>query len=426
VMLMQVTELHRCRLCGAEGLETVLDLGIQGLPKWPEFREEPVPRAPLEFCFCPSCTLGQLRHSIDREKLFREYWYRTGVNATMRGHMAGIVTAARKEAQFCDSDYVVDIGCNDGTLLRSYDHPGHHLIGFEPSNLCPPREEGGIVWVNDFFHPDLLPGGVRAKVVTTLSMFYYLDDPVAFAEQIKSILREDGVWICEMNYALRMVKDTTFDHISHEHVTTWSAATFSRVVGAIGLEIFRIEENDLNGGSIRFWMGFPGVRRVEPSVGETLAAESDSLSSEGYHAFAESVRRISNELREMVGGFKRRGKRVMCYGASTRGLTILGTAGIGSDLIEAAVERNEEKVGRFYGATGIPIISEAAMREDPPDALLILPYSFTREFIERESEFLRKGGVFIVPVPTPRLVEFQGTLALGHSQAEGTGKGVRG
>ena len=400
---MKVTHIQKCRLCGKSDLKEIFDFGMASLPTWPRSKGKGV-KAPLKLMACPSCFLGQLAHSINRESLFREYWYKTGINDTMRSHMAALAEVISHEVNLDSDDLVIDVGANDGTLL--YNYKKGRLIGFEPSNLCPTETKSGVTWINDFFDPKLLPQKNRGKitVLTTIAMFYYLDNPTAFAKTIASILAPNGIWVCEMTYALDILKRLSFDFVNHEHVTLWFAKQFNKVAQKAGLELFRIERNDLNGGSIRFWVGKPKRRPVEPSVKKTLAQEAKHLNLSAWKKLAQRIQNTSANLRKIILKLHDASKVIMVYGASTRGLTLLGASGLDSSTIAAAVERNPEKVGRYYGATGIPVISEKKMRSAQPDALLILPYSFINEFVKRESSFLANGGIFIVPLPEPKIL----------------------
>lgn len=400
---MKIKKINKCRLCGKRSPKEIIDFGMMSLPTWPTVKKDGI-KAPLKLMFCSSCYLGQLAHSIDRESLFREYWYRTGINDTMRAHMAMLAEAVSREIKLKSNDAVVDVGTNDGTLLYSYKKG--RLIGFEPSNLCPKEKKSGILWINDFFNSKLLPKKYIGKVsaLTTIAMFYYLDNPQLFAKRIKSILAPNGIWVCEMTYALDILDRLSFDFINHEHVTLWNATQFNKIVNLAGLELFRVERNDLNGGSIRFWVGKPKKRKVEKSVSDILELEKGRSVLDTWRKFAQKVLKVSNGLRKIVLNLHKGGKSIMVYGASTRGLTILGAADLTFPLIGAAVERNPEKVGRYYGTTRIPVISEEKMRSTKPDALLILPYSFISEFVKRERAYLDKGGIFIVPLPKPKVI----------------------
>lgn len=399
----KITEVQNCRLCGKPGLQEVFDFGMMDLPKWPRSKSGGV-KAPLKLMACSACGLGQLAHSIDQESLFREYWYRTGMNGTMREHMANLAKAVSQEISIKDEDLVVEVGANDGTLLKNFKKG--RLIGFEPSDLCPKEIKSGVHWVNDFFDAKLLPKAKHGtvKALLSIAMFYYLDKPEDFAAMVEKLLAPDGIWVCEMAYALDLLDRVSFDFINHEHVTIWSAEQFNQVIKKAGLEIFRIERNDLNGGSIRFWVGRPGQRPVEPSVAKTIRQEEGRLSETAWQQLAKKIKKVSKALRELVIELRAEGKTVMVYGASTRGLTTLGASGLDAEEITAAVEIIPQKFGRFYGTTGIRIISEAEMRSVPPDALLILPYSFITEFVRREKAFLDGGGVFIVPMPVPKII----------------------
>ena len=219
---MRITEVKRCRLCSHGGLREIIDFGMMDLPKWPKDKDGGV-KAPLKLMVCPNCLMGQLAHSIDQDDLFRDYWYRTGMNGTMRAHMAELAKAVSREIKIKEDDLVVEVGSNDGTLLN-YFKTGH-LVGFEPSNLCPKETKSGISWINDYFYPKLLPKSDYRKVKALLSiaMFYYLDKPEVFAADVKKLLAPDGVWVCEMAYAVDLIELVSYDFINHEHVTVWSA-----------------------------------------------------------------------------------------------------------------------------------------------------------------------------------------------------------
>lgn len=399
----EIKEIVNCRLCGVGVLQDIYDFGSMSLPTWPLSKEQGV-NAPLDFVVCTSCGLGQLAHSINRESFFTEYWYRTGINNTMRSHMAALSDAVSREIEIDDNKIVVDVGANDGTLLLNYKKG--ILIGFEPSNLCPTENGPQLTWIHNFYDPKLIPINYRGKVnaLTTISMFYYLDDPIAFAQEISSVLAPNGIWVCEMTYALDILNRLSFDFINHEHVTLWAATQFKKVVEAVGMELYKIERNDINGGSIRFWVGKKGKVKVESSVDDTLKQEEGTLTLPLWRTFAKRVKETSLGLEKIVTDLHSKNKKVMVYGASTRGLTILGSSKLDSTLIDSAVERNPEKVGRYYGSTQIPVISEEKMRQIMPEALLVLPYSFIAEFVHREKEYLDNGGIFIVPLPEPKMI----------------------
>ncbi len=400
---MKIREVNNCRLCGRGGLKEIIDFGMMDIPKWPKDKDGGV-KAPLKLMYCMECGMGQLAHSIDREDFFRDYWYRTGMNGTMRAHMENLAKSVSREIKIKESDIIVEVGSNDGTLLRFFKKG--KLVGFEPSNLCPEETEGGIEWVNDFFEPDKLPKSYygNVKAFLSIAMFYYLDEPEKFAAEVEKLLAPNGIWVCEMAYTIDLIDQVSFDFINHEHVTIWSAGQFDRVIKNIGLEIFRIERSNLNGGSIRFWVGRPGVRHVEKSVSETMAIEKGRMSEEDWQGLAKRIKHVSNKLSDLVKGLNDQGKNIMVYGASTRGLTTLGSSKLDDKQIAAAVEVTSQKFGRYYGSTGIKIIPEEVMRANPPDALLILPYSFINEFLQREKEYLGGGGVFVVPMPEPKIL----------------------
>jgi hypothetical protein len=333
----------------------------------------------------------------------------------MRKALEDVVVKACEVAQPEVGDIVVDIGCNDGTLLRSYKIPGLKLVGFEPAkNLVEEaRKETGFIF-NDFFGYELFRQkfpGAKAKIITSIAMFYDLDDPDTFVADIVKCLDIEGVWVIQQNYLCSMLEQNGFDNIGHEHLTYYSLGTMSRLLSKHDLEIFDVEKNDVNGGSFRTYIARRGRFPVRESVGEMKEFEKElfSMRPSVYSTFAKNVQRVRSKLSEFITDQTKQGRTVYVYGASTRGNTILQYCKLDQHLIKKATDANPEKWGRKTPGTEIPIVSKDEARRDKPDFFLILPHHFLKEIMKEEKEYLQSGGKLILPLPEFRIVTLAAT-----------------
>jgi len=420
----RVTARTTCRVCGSASLVDVMDLGdqcIAGAFRKPDGPPIPEPKLPLQLVRCDrgrdpaACGLLQLRHTVPGELLYSSYWYRSGINRTMTDNLHGI---ARESVDIVGGvlpgELVVDIGCNDGTLFDGYAGlaDGARLVGVDPSDVARYAVAKGYDVVNDFFSKEALgqhsPAG-RAKVITSIAMFYDLEHPRSFVDDIAQSLADDGIWVSEFSYMPTMLRMNSFDTICHEHLEYYSLAVIERLFAEAGLEVVRAQLNDVNGGSIRLFAGHAGGQRPRPQDAAALEAlraseaELELDTPAPYDAFGRRVAAVKDDLLRLLEGFKADGKRVHIYGASTKGNTLLQYVGLDTGLIECAADRNEDKWGSETIGTHIPIVSEAESRARRPDYYLALPWHFLTEFLERETEFLAGGGTFVVPLPDVHL-----------------------
>lgn len=411
-----------CRICGCGHLAPVLSLGDQRIAG--AFADpggaQPVQRAiPLELVRCDmtadqeACGLIQTKHTVPGSILYSSYWYRSGVNRTMTENLHGIAQGVEQIVALEAGDLVVDIGCNDGTLLDGYTAAGLRYLGFDPSDVSRYAVAKGYDVVNDFFSVERLRErrpDQKAKAVTSIAMFYDLEYPRTFVADVAAILAESGIWVIELHYLPMMLEANAFDAIVHEHLEYYSLAVIERLIGEEGLEVISAELNDINGGSIRLFIGHQGqhVRSDEQQGAITdLRVKEFELaldSPEPYEAFRLGAERVRDNLLETCTRIVGDGKTIHVYGASTKGNTILQYAGIDHTLIAAAADRNPDKWGSETIATKIPIISEEDSRAMNPDYYLALPWHFLAEFLEREEAFLARGGKFIVPLPEVRVI----------------------
>ena len=401
-------------------LTRVIDLGeqyLQGSFIKPGKENPPLRQIPTQLLRCDptrdekACGLLQMATSVPPMVLYSSYWYRSGTNQTMRDHLRGIAEDATQLVQG-GSRRVLDIGCNDGTLLRYYPS-AFEKFGVDPSDVA--QEIGsGVTVVQDTFPSyelKSLMGNQEFDIITSIAMFYDLEDPVGFVKEIKTLLRDDGLWIFEMSYMPSMLAMNSYDTICHEHLEYYSLAVLENLLGRCGMKVFRVETNGINGGSIRCYAthntnfkfkSWDNAKSLEQLRREEFDLELDT--DKPYRHFQDRINHHKQELSMLLNGLKREGKTIHVYGASTKGNTILQWCGIDHTLIDYAADRNPGKDGAKTIGTDIPIISEEKSRAMNPDYYLVLPWHFRAEFLQRERPLIDKGVGFIFPLPQIEIV----------------------
>ena len=418
---MHLTHRKSCRICGSTSLRRVIDLGpqhLQGSFVKPGDEAPPMRRIPCVLVRCDptsdenACGLLQMEHSVPPEILYSSYWYRSGTNQTMRDHLSGMATSARELVRK-KSGAALDIGCNDGTLLKNYPK-NWRRVGIDPSDIAQ-EISGGIEVIQDVFpSAELLRRHARLKfdVITSIAMFYDLEQPTEFVRQIQRWLAPDGVWIVEMSYMPSMLEMNSYDTICHEHLEYYSLSVIENILRRAELKVFRAELNPINGGSIRCYVTHAGSsahRAEEWAAGvkklRRLEFDLELDTDKPYKSFQDRINLHRDELVALLRRLKREGKRIHIYGASTKGNTILQWCNLDSRIIDCAAERNPDKFGAFTLGTEIPIISEADSRALKPDYYLVLPWHFKAEFMAREQAMLEQGTGFIFPLPTIEVIK---------------------
>ena len=413
-----ITLRKACRVCGGKRLRPILSLGEQYAVGFLDDAKETAGSGPLELVLCNikdgGCGLLQLKHTYDHDLLYRKYWYKSGISTTMVKALNDIVRAAEKIVLLQPGDIVIDIGANDGTLLRQYRRPGIRKVGFEPSNLWELAKQPGAAIIHDYFNHAAMRRhfpGQQARIITSISMFYDLENPNSFVADIAQCLDDRGLWIIQMNYLGLMMEDHTYDNISHEHLEYYSFLSVENLLQRHRFEIFDVELNDVNGGGYRLYIrktgakvkAFPGAaRRVTSLRNKELKLGYDDR--QVYASYAKEIAVLRKELLALLKKEVKAGRRIYIYGASTRGLVVLQYCGITRKLIAAAVDKNSDKWGKYIVGTGIQVIPFDEYRRDPPAALLVLPYQFKQEIMEQEREFLRRGGKMIFALPKVQVV----------------------
>ena len=410
--MLTITE---CRSCGSTNLTNILSLGLQYPSNFIELNSisDKREQIPLELIFCEKkdCGLLQLKHTASRESLYKEYWFRSGLNEKMVEALNDITKSVEKRISLSENDIVLDIGCNDGTLLRSYQSKVR-LVGFEPaSNLVDEAKEGTDLIINNFFNSHEFMQhfpNERIKVITSIAMFYDLEDPNSFVSDIVNCLDQDGIWIIQMAYLIPMLELNAFDNIVHEHLEYWSLKSLKRLLEEHDLEIFDVELNDVYGGSFRIFVKTKKNDKIniQNSVDEFLKKEDEFglEKKETYLNFANRVNSLKNKLNDFIKKEISNGKLIYAYGASTKGNTLLQFYNLNNKLISKAADRDSKKFGKMTIGSNIPVISEEQARDEKPDYFLVLPWHLVDFFKERENEFLNNGGKFIVPLPDFKII----------------------
>jgi len=413
---MRVIVRTTCRTCDSKDLAPIMSLGDQYVTNFVSSLEEQGDRIPLELVLCHDCKLLQLRHTTPPDLMYKQYWYKSGISPTMVTALSDITEKAERLVALKDGDIVIDTGPNDGTLLRSYRHKNLKLVGFEPAkNLAPLAAVGTTKIFNDYFHYAPFQrefNAATARIITSIAMFYDLEQPNQFVNDITQCLGKDGLYIIQMCYLPTMLEVNAFDNICHEHLQYYSLLSLKNLLDRHGLRIFDVELNDVNGGSYRVYIKHAQSNAIRPFPGaeqriKDLEALESLMGLDDIKAYNEFTNRV-NDLRNRVVGFIKqetsRGKVVYIYGASTKGNVLLQYFGLDSRLIKAATDKNPDKWGKKTVGSLIPIVSIEQYRRDKPDYLLVLPWHFHKEIQKQEKDFLRAGGKLIFPLPEFKIV----------------------
>ena len=379
--------IRKCRLCGNKELGKRYSLGSFAINDFPSEPTKNPPKCPLTLVKCQSCELWQLLHTVAPEILYKKgYWYKSGINKIIRDDLKDIVKQTLKLVKIKKGDVWCDVGANDGTLL-SYVPKKMNRAGVEPAeNLQEELKKNCDVVIDTTW--ECLIFSHKCKVISAIGMFYDSDDPNEFVALVKKHLTDDGVFVAQLMTLAPMYKKNDFSNICHEHLEYYSYKNLVYLFEKAGLEIFKVEENDINGGSYRLFARHyqkGSVKHREPKF--DIEKFMDRI-------FWNRLK-TNNFINKVVFD---EGKKVYAYGASTKGNTILQNNYLEPDRIAGVADKNPEKWGKYTVGTNIPIVSEEEARKNA-DYFLILPHAFTDFFIEREKKWRKKGGKFITIIP---------------------------
>ena len=408
-------EIKKCRICGNTELVSVLNLGDQALTGiFPETKGRNVGSMPLELVKCldkdhnDRCGLLQLKHTGNLSEFYgKDYGYRSGLNRSMVLHLHGKVKKILAQTRLAKGDLVIDIGSNDSSLLQAYPKDGIDLVGIDPTGVkfCK-YYPSHIRLIPDFFSAAKVRehfGNRKAKIVTSISMFYDLEEPMSFMQQVHDVLDEQGVWVFEQSYMPTMLDRNSYDTICHEHLEYYALKQIQWMADRVGLKILDVEFNDINGGSFSVSVAKksspaqPNTARIKEILHQEHERGLHTLKP--YEEFKTRVYQQREDLLKFIRKVNAEGKTVFGYGASTKGNVLLQFCGLTEKEIPCIAEVNPDKFGCFTPGTLIPISSEQEAKKLKPDYFLVLPWHFRENILEREQEYRKSGGKFLFPLP---------------------------
>ena len=407
-------ELRQCRAGGGDHLVSVLNLGQQTLTGvFPRSAQEPITKGPLELVWSPVSGLVQLRHTYESGELYgSNYGYRSGLNQSMVDHLSLKVSFLERLVAPRSGDVVLDIGSNDGTTLKAYSVPGLRRVGIDPTaEKFRAYYPADVTVVPDFFSARRYQSveSRRAKIVTSIAMFYDLESPIDFVREVAQVLDEDGIWHFEQSYMPSMLRTTSYDTICHEHLEYYSLGVIARILDAADMKIVDVLTNAVNGGSFAVTAVHRANDTIRPNhaVIDWLLQQEERMglaTPKPYREFEERVFRHREDLMRLVESLVADEKKILGYGASTKGNVLLQFCGFTAREIPAIAEVNTDKFGCMTPGTHIPIIPEAEARAMQPDYFLVLPWHFKDGIVRRERDFILRGGKLIFPFPEIEIV----------------------
>lgn len=406
--------INQCRSCKNKNIQSILSIGNFYISSWLSTKEQKkIIKSPLELVKCSKCNLVQLKHTVSKNVLYnKDYGYRSGTNATMNLHLQDLVRDTLKKIDLKKNDYVLDIGCNDGTLLSFY-KKNINKIGIDPiANKIKKKRLPNVKFINNFFDYNTynsIKNIQKPNIITSISMFYDLDNPMKFVENIKKILAKNGIWVLEQSYLPTMIKKNSFDTICHEHLEYYSLDQINFLTRKNNLKIVDVSKNDINGGSFRIFITHSEARikifnnKILKFYKDEKKLEISKLST--YKKFYKKIVSLKKSTNKFIENEIKKNKKIFIYGASTKGNTILQFYNLSSKQIKFAAERNPNKYNKIIPGTGIKIISEKKARNMKPDYFFVLPWHFKNEIIRREKNFMKNGGKLIFPLPFLQIVK---------------------
>ncbi len=421
-MTNEYTVINKCRICSNNSVNEILKLEPQYIATTFVTDNENNPMAkikiPLTLILCKKCGLVQLKETVKPDLLYKNYFYRTAINETMKRDLQDVVNYAVENVKTESNDVVVDIGANDCTMVSMY--PDHlKRFGIEPAtNIDWSNVSKSITVVNDYFSKDIVLKATnykKAKIISATAMFYDFDDPNVVTKDIKDILHEDGVCVIQVSYLLDTIRDMNFYDVVHEHLEYYSLKSINYLMERNGLKVIDATTNFVNGGSLRVLVTHKDSSRPKSKRYQEILDEEEKWNLEEldtYVKYEHKIKDIIKKSREFIVNEIENGGTVIGLGASTKGNVLLQICRIGKDLLPYISDRNKEKVGLRTLGTDIEIISEEKARKINPSAMLVIPWNFKEEILSREQNFIRNGGKMLFLMPKPYIVDNNGEYYL--------------
>jgi len=394
-------------------LVNCLDLGKQALTGVFPKKNQKVPYGSLILVYCKNCTLLQLSKNFNRNQMYGvNYGYMSSLNPTMISHLKFKSLKLQKLAEISNGDYVIDIGSNDGTFLSFFKKNKPIRVGVDPTIVkFINKYDKNIIKIPDFFSSKTLKKyriNKKAKLITSIAMFYDLEDPISFAQDVYENLEDNGLWHFEQSYMPSMIKNISYDTICHEHLEYYSFKSVKYILDKVNFKIINIELNNINGGSFSLTVEKKNSRKYESSKFTDWLLKKEDIFNfnkiQTINNFAENVHKHKNLFRDLILNLKDMKKIIFGYGASTKGNVILQYCNLNSKQIPYIVDVNPNKRNRYTPGSNIKIISEKDFKSKKADYLIVLPWHFRDFIINKEKKFLENGGHFIFPLPEIEII----------------------
>lgn len=402
-----------CRSCESNDIDIFLDLG----EKPPSDRiltekmlNEPEPVFPLEVGFCQQCSLVQILETVPPEELFLDsYQYFSSFSPTILENAKENVQNLIVDRGLSGKSLVVELASNDGYLLKNYVQAGIPALGIDPAPLqSKAAEENGVPTLKEFFTVSLAKRlrqeGRRADVVHGNNVLAHVADTNGFVEGIRILLKDNGVAVLEVPYVKDLIEKCEFDTIYHEHLCYFSVTSLQYLFRRHNLYLNRVEQIPIHGGSLRLFV--EPHQAVSDSVVHLMNLEREQgiTTLSYYNYFGKRVESLKVALHSMLTKLKSENKTIAAYGAAAKGSTMINYVDIGTELIDFVVDRNTYKHGKYMPGKHLPVFPTEKLLESQPDYVLILAWNFSEEIIAQQQEYRKKGGKFIIPVPSPTVV----------------------
>lgn len=407
--------MNACHMCKGKPLYLVIDLGEHPpsdafIPKEQLGEEEYT--FPLRLMSCGVCGLLQIDYRVDPEILYqRNYLYESSTTATGREHFTNMAHEICERFSIPKGSLAVDIGSNVGVLLAGFKQVGMSVLGVDPApQIARQAILGGIPTVIDFFSKKLAEEIVKqygkAMVITGTNVFAHLHDLDDAVYGMKELLDTEGVIAIEAPYAVDLVLNLEYDTVYLEHIGYLSVKPMQTYFKEFGLELFDVAKVSIHGGSLRYYVGREGRYKVSENISKHIALEEEAglYDKAALAQFAKSVEKQKSDLHELLLRLKQEGKKVVGLSAPAKGTTLLNFCGIDSSMLDFVTEKNQSKIGCYSPGMHVPIVDDEALVREHADYALILAWNFADEIMRNQQEFVKRGGKFIIPIPTPRIV----------------------
>lgn len=408
-------KLERCRICKNEKLEKMLDLGEMPLANSFLDKNQLSQREifyPLRVVWCESCSLLQIDEIVPPEILFKDYIYVSGTSEALRKHFEGLATEVVNNFKLNSESLVIDIGSNDGTLLKEFKKHHFKVLGIEPAvNISKMAQKNGIKTINNFFSEDIAKKIIRdngkVDAITATNVVAHTNDLDDLLKGVSYLLKDDGVFVIEVPYLVDLLESGEFDTIYHEHLSYFAVRPLKKFFEEHDFKIINVERVKIHGGTIRIFVTKKKSRyNINKNVNQLVSLEiKKGLNKETvYRKFAERIEKLKEDLVNLLQKLKSENKKVIGYGAAAKGNTLLNYYNIRPELIEFIADLSPMKQNKFTPGTHIPVYSPDKIYESKPDYMLILAWNFTDEILKQQLKFKEMGGKFIIPVPEIKIV----------------------